>query len=82
MNVSELRDALRERNIDERFVSLDGVARDESLILERATGKGWCVYFSERGLRTGEHFFITEEEACKFIFDRLSRDPTVQKRTS
>lgn len=33
MNIDALKDALRRANIDERFVSLDGSARDESLVL-------------------------------------------------
>lgn len=82
MTTQELQAALYEANIDDQYVSLTGEVKDEALILERKVGKGWCVYFSERGLRTGEHFYPTEEEACNFIFDRLSRDPNVQKKTS
>jgi hypothetical protein len=80
MNIDQLKEVIRAENIDERFLSLPGEVKDESYVLEREVGKGWCVYYSERGQRTGERFFITEEEACGFIFDRLSRDPNVKKR--
>jgi hypothetical protein len=80
MDTLHLQEALRAANIDERFLSISGEVKDESYVLEREIGKGWCVYYSERGQRTGERFFITEEEACSFIFGRLSRDPNVKKR--
>lgn len=82
MNINALKDALRCANIDERFVSLDGSARDESLVLEHDAVVGWTVYFSERGQRTGERIFGSEDQACQFIFDKLSRDPTVKKAES
>ena len=75
MNISELKQKLEKHNIDPYFASLEGEVRDESLILERLSSGGWCVYYSERGQRTGEHWFITEEKACQFIFNRLSMDP-------
>lgn len=80
MNIPQLKEALKEAGVDEYFSSLDGEVRDESLVLERPESGGWCVYYSERGQRTGERWFITEEEACKFIFDRLSIDPNAKKR--
>jgi hypothetical protein len=80
MNTQQLEEAIRENNIDERFVSLHGEVQDESYVLERELGQGWCVYYSERGERAGERFFLTEEDACQFIYDRLSRNPTTRKR--
>jgi hypothetical protein len=79
LNIRALKDALERANIDERFVSLDGSARDESLVLEHDPVTGWRVYFSERGQRNGERIFRSEDQACQFIFDTLSRDPTVKK---
>ena len=80
MNTKELQEAAKAGNVDERFLSLHGEVKDESYVFEREEGKGWCVYYSERGQRSGERFFITEEEACAFIFDRLNRDPNVRRR--
>lgn len=82
MNVCALKDALESANIDERFVSLDGSARDESLVLEHDPVMGWRVYFSERGQRIRERTFRSEDQACQYIFDTLSRDPTVRKAES
>jgi hypothetical protein len=80
MNISELKMALEKTNVDPYFASLDGEVKAESLVLERPESGGWCVYYSERGQRTGERWFITEEEACQYIFDSLSRDPLAKKR--
>lgn len=82
MNIDALKDALRRANIDERFVSLDGSARDESLVLEHEPVMGWTVYYSERGQRTGERTFRSEDQACQFILDKLSSDPTVKTTKS
>lgn len=80
MSIFQLKEALEKAGLDTYFASLEGEIRDECLILERPKSGGWCVYYSERGQRTGEHWFTTEDEACQFIFNRLSRDPNAQKR--
>ena len=79
MNIPQLKKALGKADIDPYFASLHGEVRDECLVLEQAESRGWCVYYSERGQRTGERWFITEEEACQFIFDRLSKDPNAKE---
>ena len=30
---------------------------------------GWSVYYSERGVRTGEVHFDTEQEACDYLLN-------------
>jgi len=80
MNILQLKEALEKADVDAYFASLEGEIRDECFILERPESGGWCVYYSERGQRTGEHWFINEDEACHFIFSRLSKDPNAKKR--
>jgi len=48
-------------------------------VLEVAPG-GWAVYYAERGLRTEERQFDTEDEACRFMLDRLLADPGNRRR--
>ena len=38
-------------------------------------GDGWHVFYSERGLRTSEMVFLTEDQACDEILLRIARDP-------
>lgn len=36
---------------------------------------GWHVFYSERGLRTAERVFATEDKACDEVLLRIARDP-------
>lgn len=81
MNIHQLKKSLEEIGVDPDLASLYGKVRDESLVLEHPNSRGWCVYYSERGQRSRERWFITEEEACQFIFNRLSIDPNAKKHT-
>ena len=36
---------------------------------------GWRAFYSERGLRTSERVFPTEDRACDEILLRIARDP-------
>jgi hypothetical protein len=52
---------------------------DERLVMEIVEG-GWAVYYAERGGRTGERRFDTEDEACRFMLDRLLADSGNRQR--
>lgn len=80
MTTADLKLKLEESEIRSDSYSLDGSVRNEALILEPSTGNGWRVYYSERGLRTGERAFPTEEEACECFLEMLQRDPTVRRQ--
>jgi hypothetical protein len=80
MNISQLKKRLLEADTNMRFVSLDGEVRDECLILERPESGGWCVYYSERGQRTSEKWFIVEDEACDYIFSLVGDNRTFKNR--
>lgn len=74
MNRSSLRELLASEHVRNDAYSLDG-DRDESMCLEPLAG-GWAVYYSERGLRSVERWFETEDEACQFLASRLLADPS------
>lgn len=80
MNIHELKTALEQADVNMRFVSLQGEIRDECLILEGPATGGWCVYYSERGQRTNEKWFIVEEEACDYIFAVVVDNRTFKNR--
>jgi hypothetical protein len=44
------------------------------------TSSGWSVYYWERGLRSGEQAFGSEDEACRHLLDLLLRDSTTRIR--
>ena len=59
------------KNIPTYVYNLDEVGRDdERLCLRLADGK-WNVYFSERGVKTINLFFDSEDEACKYILREI-----------
>jgi hypothetical protein len=82
MNTEELKRQLRDARIRTDSYSLDGETKDEALVLEPTTGNGWRIYYSERGLRTGEKVFITEEEACESFLEIVLRDPLMRESQS
>ena len=77
MNVETLKSLLGAENVDPDAVSLDGVARDDTYVLEEV--HGWTVYFAERGLRINEERFSSESEACSRLFELVLRDPTTRR---
>jgi len=78
MNRAELRAAAQREGIRESSYSLDGGLPPEQYVLAIAEG-GWIVYYSERGQRSGETFFDTEDEACSYLLLKLVGDPTTRR---
>ena len=74
MNLKSLQELLASEHVRQDAYSLDG-DRDESMCLEPVPG-GWAVYYSERGLRSGERRFAAEDDACQFLASRLLADPS------
>ena len=44
--------------------------KDERLCLEKIQDK-WSVYYLERGIKTTNKFFESEEDACQFLYVQL-----------
>ena len=78
MDRQELADWLAAEGFDPSTYSLRGGAPDECYVLNRFNG-GWEVFYSERGLRSGQEWFRTEAEACEHIKQQLMRDPTTRR---
>ena len=85
MDRSALRQFLDREQVDPRSYGLDGASgvpvqdREERYFLEEGP-PGWSVYYWERGLRSGEQFFDTEDEACSRVLDLLLRDRTTRMK--
>jgi hypothetical protein len=75
MDRNHLRELARQERIRDDAYSFEGGLPLEQLVLAIEDG-GWCVYYSERGLRSGLRHFETEDEACTYMLDLLLRDPT------
>lgn len=85
MDRSTLRQFLDREQVDPRSYGLDGASgvpvqdREERYFFEELPS-GWSVYYWERGLRSGEQSFDTEDEACNRLLDLLLRDRTTRMK--
>lgn len=71
MKKDELRNALEQLGIPSWLYNLDGTGRtDERFCLEFKNNQ-WSVYFSERGAKTTHEKFMSEEDACQFIYEQF-----------
>jgi hypothetical protein len=79
MNRDTLRALLDAEGVAEDQYELDGGFCDECLCMEELSDV-WHVFYAERGLRSGEREFDTEDDACQFMAQRLLADPSTRKR--
>lgn len=71
MNKQELKKALIEMGIPSSYYNLDGVGKTDERFCLECVNDEWKVYFRERGNKTTNESFVSEEEACRFIYDQL-----------
>lgn len=73
MNRAELQEVLEARGIRASAYDLSGRECDEcyKLVLEPT---GWVVYYAERGGRTAQRSFSSEDAACRDLADRVLND--------
>jgi hypothetical protein len=67
MNKEELKNLLKKHNIPKLSYWLDGGMPDERLCLDYFDDE-WCVFYSQRGMRSGLMKFQTEEDACDYFW--------------
>lgn len=71
MKKNELKDLLMKKGVPSILYNLDSTGRtDERFCLEFVNNE-WRVFFRERGVRTTDENFASEEEACQFIYEKL-----------
>jgi hypothetical protein len=77
MNRTELETTLLARNVSPLAYCLSGGLPNEKYTLDQA-GEKWSVYYSERGQRSGERIFDSEDEACRYLLQLLTNDSTIR----
>lgn len=77
MNKLTLVDALNSAGVAPDSYWLEGGLPSERYCLEHRVD-GWAVYYSERGQRTGETVFDSEQEACDKLFSMLIADASTR----
>jgi hypothetical protein len=78
MTRETLEQILRREGVRQDAYSLEGGLPDERYCLDHSSQETWTVYYSERGLRTGERRFESEADACEYLLDLILRDPTTR----
>lgn len=78
MDLSQLRVLLEQEGVDPASYSLEGGTPLEAYVLE-VRPAAWAVFYSERGLRSGERQFGSEGEACDYLLELVLRDPTTRR---
>ncbi|HEY4023249.1 MAG TPA: hypothetical protein VGM75_31480 [Pseudonocardiaceae bacterium] len=81
VNRTELIEALNKAGVAPSTYSLKGNLPSEKYCLEQRSD-GWAVYYSERGQRTGEVVYGSEDEACDALYSKLVGDPTTRSDPS
>jgi len=71
MNTRDLLDELQKLKIDPMHYCLDGGLPSEKLVLAHEHPQEWSVYYSERGVKTGERIFMSESSACDYFMNEL-----------
>lgn len=69
MKVLELDQKLRDLKIDPRSYSLNGDLKSDAIILFHNYAKWEVFYLDERGGRNEERTFLSEEEACLYVYE-------------
>ena len=72
MNKTELKKVLDELGINPMYYSLDGELKESSLVLFNYYGN-WRTYYLERGQEVCKQIFLTEEDACNYMYEELKK---------
>jgi len=75
MTKAQLKEHLEKDGFNPKAYLLEPGFHADQYVLEESYGV-WSVYYSERGIRSGEKIFDNEEDACGYFLEILSRDPT------
>ena len=73
MNRDTLEAYLSDLPVSKIHYCLCGGLPDEKLCIEERADGTWQVYYSERGHRQNPKIFSSEDEACRYMAERLKR---------
>ncbi len=71
MNMKELTKLLKKAHVPNCDYNFTGTGRTDERINLIKNGDEWEVFFVERGVKTTDEFFDTEDEACQYIYEEL-----------
>ena len=71
MKLTEMLSLFENNGIPKSYYVVGGLGLGECLGIERIDQK-WHVYYSERGQKTTQAIFDSEDEACHFMIDAIN----------
>lgn len=71
MKLKELKNIFIEYGVPKELYNLEGKGRKDERFCLEYTGDKWNVFYVERGCRTTDLFFDSEEEACLYLYKEL-----------
>jgi len=77
MNRKQLENEFQKSGVRADAYSLFGTLKDDAHIIDEIYGK-WIVFYFERGSRSNEQEFSTENEACQYLLELLRDEPSVK----
>jgi hypothetical protein len=80
MNRNELKCKLDKLNVFTGFYSLEGELLPDRIVLFHNYDIWEVFYFDERGNRDNEKVFLSENEACEYIFEHFNQQKAIEKK--
>jgi len=77
MNVEELIVELKNNNIRKDAYSLTGGLPSEVYCFNKINNK-WEIYYCERGVKTSQQFFESEDAACRTFLKNIINDTSTR----
>lgn len=74
MKKNELKNALMHIGVPSMYYNLDGNGRTDERFCLEFVNNGWSVYYSERGVKTTNIRFSSEEDACNGTMKENTND--------
>ena len=72
MDRKEFIKKVKKLRIPNYLYNIDGVGRDDERFCLVKVDEIWNVYYSERGCKTTNEFFLTQSNALEYIIKRFS----------
>ena len=83
MKVDEVADFLIREGVRPRFFAINTVVADDAVVLYQEGPARWVVFYTERGVRSSERVYDSEDAACQALIKKaLNMEKWMRERES
>ena len=83
MKVDEAADFLIKEGVRPRFFAINTVVADDAVVLYQEGPARWVVFYAERGVRSSERVYDSEDAACQALIKKtLNMEKWMRERES